>query len=37
VLIARHGLEARKQAIPLGPFLVFAAIAALFLATPGHA
>jgi prepilin signal peptidase PulO-like enzyme (type II secretory pathway) len=37
VLIARHGLEARKQAIPLGPFLVFAAIAALFLATPVHA
>jgi hypothetical protein len=36
VLIARHGLEARKQAIPLGPFLAFGAIATLFLATPGH-
>jgi leader peptidase (prepilin peptidase)/N-methyltransferase len=35
VLSSRHGLKARKQAIPFGPFLAFGAIATLFLATPG--
>jgi leader peptidase (prepilin peptidase) / N-methyltransferase len=35
-LIARRGLAARKQAIPLGPFLALGTILALFLGTPGH-
>ena len=30
VLFARHGLKARKMAIPFGPFLAFGAIVALF-------
>jgi leader peptidase (prepilin peptidase) / N-methyltransferase len=30
VLIARHGIAARKMAIPFGPFLAFGAIVALF-------
>ena len=30
VLFARHGLAARKMAIPFGPFLAFGAIVALF-------
>jgi leader peptidase (prepilin peptidase)/N-methyltransferase len=30
VLFARHGLSARKMAIPFGPFLAFGAIVALF-------
>ena len=29
-LIARHGAEARKQAVPFGPFLAFGGIVALF-------
>jgi leader peptidase (prepilin peptidase)/N-methyltransferase len=30
VLLARHGSEARKKAIPLGPFLALGAVLALF-------
>jgi len=30
VLLVRHGQEARKQAIPLGPFLALGAVVALF-------
>lgn len=30
VIIAREGLEARKKAIPLGPFLAFGAVISLF-------
>ncbi len=30
LLLVRHGREARKQAIPLGPFLALGAVAALF-------
>jgi leader peptidase (prepilin peptidase) / N-methyltransferase len=30
VLFARHGMKARKMAIPFGPFLAFGAIVALF-------
>lgn len=30
ILIAREGLEARKKAIPLGPFLAFGAVISLF-------
>ena len=30
VLIARQGLEARKQTIPLGPFLALGAVISLF-------
>ncbi|MDQ3425584.1 MAG: prepilin peptidase, partial [Actinomycetota bacterium] len=30
VLLVRHGREARKQAIPLGPFLALGAAIALF-------
>jgi leader peptidase (prepilin peptidase)/N-methyltransferase len=30
VLLARHGAAARKQAIPLGPFLALGAVVALF-------
>lgn len=30
VLLARHGLAARKMAIPFGPFLAFGAVVALF-------
>ena len=30
VLLLRHGKEARKQAIPLGPFLALGAVVALF-------
>jgi prepilin signal peptidase PulO-like enzyme (type II secretory pathway) len=30
VLLVRHGREARKQAIPLGPFLALGAVVALF-------
>ena len=29
-LIARHGAEARKQAVPFGPFLALGGIVALF-------
>ena len=29
VLLVRHGREARKQAIPLGPFLAFGGVVAL--------
>jgi leader peptidase (prepilin peptidase)/N-methyltransferase len=31
VLLARHGLAARRQTIPLGPFLAFGGVAALLL------
>ncbi len=31
VLLARHGLGARRRTIPLGPFLAFGGIAALLL------
>jgi prepilin signal peptidase PulO-like enzyme (type II secretory pathway) len=34
VLFARHGLAARKMAIPFGPFLAFGAIVALFVGQP---
>jgi leader peptidase (prepilin peptidase)/N-methyltransferase len=34
VLFARHGLGARKMAIPFGPFLAFGAIVALFVGQP---
>jgi leader peptidase (prepilin peptidase)/N-methyltransferase len=34
VLFARHGLGARKMAIPFGPFLAFGAILALFVGQP---
>jgi leader peptidase (prepilin peptidase) / N-methyltransferase len=30
VLFARHGMRARKMAIPFGPFLAFGAVVALF-------
>jgi len=30
VLLARHGVRARKMAIPFGPFLAFGGIVALF-------
>ncbi len=30
VLLARHGAAARKMAIPLGPFLAFGGLVALF-------
>jgi leader peptidase (prepilin peptidase)/N-methyltransferase len=30
VLFARHGREARKAAIPLGPFLALGGVVALF-------
>ncbi len=30
LLLVRHGKEARKQAIPLGPFLALGAVVALF-------
>ena len=30
LLLIRHGKEARKQAIPLGPFLALGAVVALF-------
>jgi len=30
IIIAREGLEARKKAIPLGPFLAFGAVISLF-------
>jgi len=33
-LMARHGLAARKTAIPFGPFLAFGAIVALFAGEP---
>ncbi len=33
-LMLRHGLAARKMAIPFGPFLAFGAIAALFWGEP---
>jgi leader peptidase (prepilin peptidase)/N-methyltransferase len=36
VLIARRGIGARKQGIPLGPFLALGATLTLFLGTPGH-
>ena len=29
-LFARHGMRARKMAIPFGPFLAFGAVVALF-------
>ena len=29
-LIARHGSEARKQAVPFGPFLAFGGVVGLF-------
>jgi prepilin signal peptidase PulO-like enzyme (type II secretory pathway) len=31
VLVARHGRDARRQSMPLGPFLAAGAIAALLL------
>jgi leader peptidase (prepilin peptidase) / N-methyltransferase len=31
VIVARHGLAARKRSIPLAPFLAFGAVVALFL------
>ncbi|MEO8289481.1 MAG: prepilin peptidase [Gaiellaceae bacterium] len=34
VLFARHGMAARKMAIPFGPFLAFGAIVALFFGQP---
>jgi leader peptidase (prepilin peptidase)/N-methyltransferase len=34
VLFTRHGLAARKMAIPFGPFLAFGAIVALFVGQP---
>jgi leader peptidase (prepilin peptidase)/N-methyltransferase len=34
ILFARHGLGARKMAIPFGPFLAFGAIVALFVGQP---
>jgi leader peptidase (prepilin peptidase)/N-methyltransferase len=34
VLFARHGMGARKMAIPFGPFLAFGAIVALFAGQP---
>jgi leader peptidase (prepilin peptidase)/N-methyltransferase len=34
ILFARHGLAARKMAIPFGPFLAFGAIVALFVGQP---
>jgi leader peptidase (prepilin peptidase) / N-methyltransferase len=34
VLFARHGLAARRMAIPFGPFLAFGAIVALFFGQP---
>jgi leader peptidase (prepilin peptidase)/N-methyltransferase len=34
VLFARHGIGARKMAIPFGPFLAFGAIVALFAGEP---
>jgi leader peptidase (prepilin peptidase)/N-methyltransferase len=34
ILLARHGLAARKMAIPFGPFLAFGAIVALFVGQP---
>ncbi|HEX5467977.1 MAG TPA: prepilin peptidase [Gaiellaceae bacterium] len=34
VLFARHGIAARKMAIPFGPFLAFGAIVALFVGQP---
>jgi prepilin signal peptidase PulO-like enzyme (type II secretory pathway) len=30
VLVARQGLDARKQTIPLGPFLALGAVLSLF-------
>jgi leader peptidase (prepilin peptidase)/N-methyltransferase len=30
VIVARHGLAARKRSIPLAPFLAFGAVVALF-------
>jgi leader peptidase (prepilin peptidase) / N-methyltransferase len=34
VLLVRHGTEARRRAIPFGPFLAFGAIATLLLLAP---
>jgi leader peptidase (prepilin peptidase)/N-methyltransferase len=34
VLLARNGAEARRRAIPFGPFLAFGAIAILLLSAP---
>ena len=34
VLLARHGREARRRAIPFGPFLAFGTIATLLLLAP---
>jgi leader peptidase (prepilin peptidase) / N-methyltransferase len=34
VLLARHGRAARKQAIPLGPFLALGGLIALFAGDP---
>jgi leader peptidase (prepilin peptidase)/N-methyltransferase len=34
ILFVRHGLAARKMAIPFGPFLAFGAIVALFVGQP---
>jgi prepilin signal peptidase PulO-like enzyme (type II secretory pathway) len=31
VILARRGLQARKETIPFGPFLVLGALVALFL------
>ena len=34
VLFARHGMAARKMAIPFGPFLAFGGLVALFAGKP---
>jgi leader peptidase (prepilin peptidase) / N-methyltransferase len=34
VLLARNGADARRRAIPFGPFLAFGAIAVLLISTP---
>ena len=34
VLFARHGLAARKMAIPFGPFLALGGVVALFAGKP---
>jgi leader peptidase (prepilin peptidase)/N-methyltransferase len=34
VLFSRHGMAARKMAIPFGPFLAFGGLVALFFGKP---
>jgi leader peptidase (prepilin peptidase)/N-methyltransferase len=34
VLFSRHGMKARKMAIPFGPFLAFGGLVALFAGKP---